>query len=609
MFVLRRSRLLALLVAVGVSASAAACSSGGGGDSGAGTGGTSLGGQSHGVSGGTSGLAGGPAVPPRCSQASCSGNGVCSEVDDGLVCVCDEGFQGDACEARAVDHYARTLLVDGLADPDVFRANDDSFFLTGTAPSARVVPIYHSTDLDDFTEHVSFDPSAVDAEHDYCHVWAPELTHYAGSYELYFSAHRVAKGAACPPPAGQTVTTFHVAAPTLDFQFGVPELVENGAAQPASRVQDGCNPAGCASTIRIDAATYDDGDERWFFYVWFQGGNNIAAYPFSSPGSLHQVAGPATFAVPAYDESINEGPDVFFRDGRYYLFFSGGFFDSQYAMYYVMADDVAGLTRARAVRRHSIPVRSAGGQFVETHGHNSVVERRGEFFNVFHQGQFDASGSLTRRSTYKQRLGFGPDGSMQALNYVDLSWSRLPGAQYSLDVLTREGVVHGPCVASGRIGNATSRRFEGICPDDDSVVVPKADVAAFRLFHSTDGNWGAFVEVPYHGVSDRVFVPLPGGSTSSVALRWSELTTDAEYSLDVQRTDGSWIAPCVGAGVLGSSVAATYDGNCTTAGEARAPAEIRAFRVCSAVGGNWAQARCGTVDYDGSAGFLDVVIP
>lgn len=548
-------------------------------------------------------------VEEECSASSCNGHGVCDDEDIGITCRCDNGFEGPTCGDIASDFYARRLLVDGLADPDVYAENDDSFFLTGTAPSARTLPIYHSTDLVTFDEHTVYDPSAVDPDYDYCHVWAPDLTKYDGVYDLYFSAHRVPNGSACPPPSGQTVTTFHVSAPSLEFEFGAPTLLNNGANLPASRIQNGCLPSGCADTIRIDAAAYDDGTNRWFFYVWFDGGNNIAGYRYSDPASLILNAGPKVFTIPAHEELINEAPDVFFRNGHYYFFFSGGFFDSQYAMYYVMADDVASLTRARTVRRHSIPLENAAGHLVESHGHNSIAERRGEFFNFFHQGAFNASGNLTRRSTYVQRIAFAEDDSIVALNYVDLRWSRVPGASYSLDVVTRDGTVVGPCLSAGRLGTSTSTRFSGICPSHGDVVVNKSDIAAFRLYSSTDGTWSQFVDVPYDGIADRVFVPVPGGTTESVALRWSELDTGRNYSLDVRRADGSWIAPCLGAGTLGSRTEQTFDGSCISAAETIAPSEIQAFRVCSAVGNDWANARCGTTVYDGSAGFVDVRIP
>lgn len=99
--------------------------------------------------------------PEQCKGDSCSGHGVCSELGAGIACVCDEGFVGEACESHGDDFDRRTLLVPGLADPDVLREHDDLFYLVGTG-STVVVPIYESNDLEVFDERPSYDPSALD---------------------------------------------------------------------------------------------------------------------------------------------------------------------------------------------------------------------------------------------------------------------------------------------------------------------------------------------------------------------------------------------------------------------------------------------------------------
>jgi hypothetical protein len=546
-----------------------------------------------------------------CAQQDCSGHGRCTDDATGPRCSCDEGFVGEACAEQGEDFHRRTLLVSGMADPDILKETDDLFVLTGTAPGSAVIPLYETSDLLTFQERPAYDPTALDPDHDYCYLWAPDLTKYGGHYDLYFSAHRVAQGAACPPPSGQEVTTFHASAPTLELAFGIPALVDEGPGLPRSRIESGCGDQGCLKTVRIDSAAYDDGVDRWFFYVWFSGGNNIASYRFAAPQTVLEHAGPASFAIQPYEEQINEGPDVFRRNGKLYMFFSGGFFNSQYAMYYIMADSVSELTRARSVRRHSEPVRAGSGHFLETHGHNSIVERRGEFFNVFHQGKFNESGSFSGRSTYKQRISFRDDGSIVALNYVDLGWSQMGDARYSLDVITRDGKTHGPCLGESRLGTSTTVRFHGVCPDAGDALVPMDQVAKFRIYHSADGTWDGArsAELAYDGASDRAFIPIGGGHTARVSLRWNELATGMEYSLDVQRRDGSWVAPCVGAATLAHAIEHEFTGACTSPGSNVAPADIQAFRVCAAADGQWQSARCGTTPYDGAAGFSDIRIP
>jgi len=550
----------------------------------------------------------GECMQETCGADTCHGHGPCSDTPDGPACVCDEGFTGSRCDAYGPDAYTRTLLAPSLADPDIYKEHDDLFFLTGTG-STVTVPIYETSDLINFTEKRIYDPSALDPNHDYCYVWAPDLSKHEGIYHLYFSAHQVADGAACPPGPGQDVTTFHTSAATLDLEFGPPEPIHDGTSLPRSRVASGCPADGCSRAIRIDAAAFDDGAERWLFYVWFQGGNNVSSFRLSNPDAVTHNAGPAVFPIQPYEEQINEAPDVFLRAGKYHLFFSTGFFDSQYAMFHVMADSVADLSRARAVRRHSTPLRAANNVLVETHGHNSIVERRGEFFNIFHVGSFDGGGKLIDRSTYKQRIAFKPDGSIHALNHVDLRWSGVPGHQYSLDLVRHDGTVVGPCIAVDKLGSATSIRYTGICPSAGDLRVPKSEVMAFRLYYSNDGNWTKSVDVPHDGASDRAFLAVPGGVTAAVALAWNERATGAEYSLDVLRKDNTWVAPCAGEAVLGTGIGHVFTGACPTANTTLSLQDIQELRVCSAVNNDWANAACGSAVYDGVQGFADIVIP
>lgn len=153
-----------------------------------------------------------------CDGVTCSGHGVCRDNAGSAVCTCDEGFTGPSCGTRGGDYGARTLLMQWLADPDVYKEHDDLFFLTGTG-NGVLLPLYESNDLRTFQFKRDYNPSAADPVYDYCFLWAPDLGKYNGAYQLYFSAHRVFNGAACPP-AGQEVTTFVARAPDLNFNSG-----------------------------------------------------------------------------------------------------------------------------------------------------------------------------------------------------------------------------------------------------------------------------------------------------------------------------------------------------------------------------------------------------
>jgi GH43 family beta-xylosidase len=519
-----------------------------------------------------------------------------------------ESAPSDATLASSLDFYARSLLVAGLADPDVYKEHDDLFFLTGTG-DARSVPIYETNDLTSFRFKRGYDPSVADPTYDYCMIWAPDLGKHNGVYSLYFSAQRVLNGAACPA-SGQDVTTFVASAPDLNLAFGAPQPIHPNTTYPRTTIGSACTPQGCNRNIRIDAATFNDTSGRWLFYVWFDRGNNISSFNTAAPGTVYNHTGPALYTLPSQEEGINEAPEIFKRNGIYYLLFSSGWYNSQYAMNYIMADSLPQLTRARAVRRLSQPMRNASGALIQSHGHNGVVERRGEYFNVFHVGAFDPPGTFTSRSTYKQRIAFKPDGSMHSLNQTTVRWTRLSGYSYSLDLVLRDGSVMGPCISVGFIGTANKAIFSGVCPSAGSRMVNKGDIAAFRIFYSNNNTWGPFVETAYDGVSDDVFLQLPGGTTPFVDLSWSEEETGAQYSIDVQRRDtGAWIGPCIGVNSVNRSLSWTYSGRCDTPGINVPISNISTFRICSAVGGDWPHARCGATAYDGRSMHLPIVIP
>jgi glycosyl hydrolase family 43/SH3 domain-containing protein len=501
----------------------------------------------------------------------------------------------------------RQLLVSGLADPGVLKDSDNLFFLSGTYGNTLSLPLFQSTDLQTFTLKRTYNPSAIDSRYDYCALWAPDLSKHNGVYWLYFSAYRVAKGAACPG-SGVEPTTFRASAADSTLNFGVPESINAGTTYARTRPEFGCPAEGCDHVIRIDSNRFDDGTAQWLFYVWFNPtlGNTISSFRLESPAQLIQNAAPSG----ALEQGVNEGPFAFQRGGRYYLFLSQGSYDSKYAMSYLMSSSVADLTRARALRRHSTPVVASDGRLLENHGHNAIVERLGQYYNVFHMAEFDSTGKYTgRRSTYIQPIDFRADGSIVSLNTADVRWNALPGYSYSLDVVLRDGTWVGPCIGAGTLGTSTATTFTGVCPGANNRLVHKSDIATFRLYYSNDGTWRNFVDQAYDGGTDRVSIALPGGTTQAVALNWNEKTTGTEYSLDVQRADGTWVAPCVSVSTLGKSISYVYTGACTSASTPVPVSNVRNFRICSAINGDWAHATCGSTSYDGKQNFVDVAIP
>ncbi|NOZ86098.1 MAG: family 43 glycosylhydrolase, partial [Deltaproteobacteria bacterium] len=529
----------------------------------------------------------GPCMPLGCSPA--------------LLC---QGIIDDGCGGRMDCGCSPSMVVPGLADPDVIKVDNGLFWLSGTL-SGRNLGIYVSSDLIDFNLATTYDPSQKDSGYDYYCVWAPDFAYVNGKYRLYFSAKRVTKGQA--NTGCDNLTTYYAEAPSLSPDFGRPQPIDNPRGTPRSYFSSSCPPDGCRNAIRIDSALHDFDGDQWMYYVWFEEGNNIASFPLERPGDVMTNITP----VEAYEKHVVEGPDVFERNDIDYLFFSGGGFTGPYAMYYVMGTSPYMLTRSRHVYRYSWPLKASNGDLIQNHGHDSVVEHRGEYYIFYHQGVFENGSYANRRDTYRQRLFFEQDGRLVDRDQVRVTWNRLDNTQYSLDVVLKDGRWIGPCISSGIIGSKLSVDYRGICPSKQDQLASKWDVAYFRLFYSDDGQWVHYVDKAYDGVSDHVSIELPGGRTELVVLEWNEMQTNAEYSLDVRLKSGQWYAPCVGAAVIGHELEYDFNGRCTTANLDVSLREVTLFRMCSAVGGDWAHARCGETPYDGKAMhvFVDIGRP
>ena len=444
-----------------------------------------------------------PGIVDPCSSSFCSGHGRCVATPQGASCACDEGFDPPDCSARNADYGRRLKIADNLADPEVFKLNDDHYVLTGTGTGTGF-EFLESRDLVSWTRVASYNPSLVDPAFDYCFCWAPDLAPVDGKLYLYFSAHRGPNGATtCPPPSDFDVTTYRAASLDGSLNFSPPELLFQGTSGAQSRTQAGCPAAGCGQAIRIDPAVY----AGRLYYVFFDRGNNIASVALNSPADFRLHAGPAGWSLGAFEESINEGPELLEHGGQFYLFFSAAWYNSQYATFYVMSSSAAELTRARLIHRLTTPVRRGNGNLIESHGHNSIATRRTETFNFFHQGVFDAGGSLIRRDTYRQRIAWNQDGTAISQNQVLVSWNALGGGnRYSLDLVLRDGSVIGPCIAVGLIGASTSTTFTGVCPDAGDRLVHKSEVRAFRLYASPTTTFVQVGETPYDGFSDIVTI-------------------------------------------------------------------------------------------------------
>ncbi|WP_222265781.1 family 43 glycosylhydrolase [Modestobacter marinus] len=398
-----------------------------------------------------------------------------------------------------ISPYGRSLAVEGLADPDIYKVDDNLYFMSGTS-SQDFLPIYTSTDLLTFSLLQRYDPDALDPDHRYCREWAPELNKQGSDYVLYFVASRVDKDDPCPSNNSQQ-TIFYATAPatTNDMQFGAPHAINENTTHPRTYETKDCPDDGCENAMRLDPSVYSDGARLWLHYTWFDpaAGTVVSAFPLDAPEQVFEVTRPSRQA----EQKINEAPTLFSREGRQYLFYSQGNMKSNYGMQYFMGAQVSDLTREQAKHSFSSPLKARDGRLIENQGHNTVTDRHGQFYTLYHVARFTADGDYAGRDVYVQPLMFKADGSLNTLNTVALRWSATAGSTYSLDVQTRDGVWIPSCMSPG---SGSSVTFNEVCTGADDQVVRKADVAAFRINRITDGQTAGATTLAYDGYTDTL---------------------------------------------------------------------------------------------------------
>ena len=309
-----------------------------------------------------------------------------------------------------------TLIMPKVADPDVYKENNNSFFLSGTNKlDTDIIPIYHSSNLVEFQKINEYDPDLVDPNNDYCHLWAPTITHDDGKYQMFFTTRQTQKGQDCDGSSNEQAI-FYAESDTDDMNFGPPQPINTGQDTPRTHTRQYCPPRGCSNALRIDPeiARSKNGD-KWLFYNWFGLGQNvIAAVNLDNPSQRHTVA------MPGYgDNSINEAPDVFERNGKYYMIYSRDWFNANYGLSYISADSIAKLTRQhQSSHEISTVERRDNGQLHKNIGHSSVVKRNDKYFVFYHKGTFNENGKLTDRSTYAQELHFENDEIVSLQNEI-----------------------------------------------------------------------------------------------------------------------------------------------------------------------------------------------
>ena len=198
------------------------------------------------------------------------------------------------------------------------------------------------------------------------------------------------------------------------------------------------------------------------------------------------------------------------------------------------------------------------------------------------------------------RLAEVVGGVLRASIDLDIRWSSLAGATTSIDLRTRSGKWIMPCVTSAGSSRYT---YTGVCPFDNSVV-DRSSIAAVRVNYTT-ASGTVSATTAYDDADSDVYVALPGGTTTAVAVTWNERAPGARYALSIQRTAGTW-SRCIDSNLLANGTSHVFTGACSSTGLTFSLQSIRRLRVCTNIGGT---DFCGEAPYDGVASRVAIAIP
>ena len=282
-------------------------------------------------------------------------------------------------ESKTIE-YTNPVWDGYLADPHAFKVGNTWYAVgTGETEDGKQFPILKSENFTDW-EFVGGALEKLDGIEEY---WAPEIAEKDGKFYLYWAGNRKMRVAVADSPTGPFKDTGKLMFPELEFS--------------------------------IDGHAFKDPQSgEWYFffakdYFDLRPGTALAVVKLAD--DMMTPVGEQTTVMRAFadwqiyerDRDLYgkkwdawhtvEGPAVVFRDGQYYLFYSGGNWQTPgYGVGCAKSTRVTGpyvdtISRDKAAVIHTIP-----GELIGP-GHNSVVlGPDGEtWFNVYHSWNKDQS--------------------------------------------------------------------------------------------------------------------------------------------------------------------------------------------------------------------------
>ena len=305
------------------------------------------------------------------------------------LAACGGGGSGSAATPTPTPPPA--AVISSLGDfPDPFLyAEAGTTYAFATNANGRNVQVASSSDATRFTALPDAMPGlAAWASPAFGLTWAPEVVKVGTNYLLYYTGRDKASNKQC-------VGVASASAPAGPY-------VDRRAAPLVCQVAEGGS---------IDPSPWRDATG---FYLYVKNDGNCCSMPTSLYAVPLAADGLATAGAPvklisneasSWEYAVIEAPTMFYRDGKYQLFYSGGnYADSSYAVGFASCVSALGPCTKDA----SNPIlksRSDSSPALIGPGHQSLIQVGGQTWISYHAWEVTSSGARgSRRFMYLDKL-------------------------------------------------------------------------------------------------------------------------------------------------------------------------------------------------------------
>ena len=410
-------------------------------------------------------------------------------------------------------------------------------------------PMYPASGADfEFTYKQTYDPGAIDPDFDYYQVGGQIAIKEGSNYVLTFAAYRVPQGKpqSWAGDHGVEIQTqfYQMAHKDGGGNFvwdDYPRMINgyvdrsslNGNELGSQTVPQSTAPrthqswnapsGGQINGIHLNGDIFEVDGERWFYWVWFEGGNHIASariadgftfadanpdkHIWHDPVNIVQNSNP----VPG-EQSINENATVFKRNGIYYFIFTHGHVVGSYSMSYFMGSSFETIARGTGTEHvlfEAYPTKPDDSGSLWTPGlregggsGRAITKDNGDMFMFYGISTFDRVGNYQGRKIHYSPLEFNNDDTLVPLKKKPV----IPSAQPAADPLFIDSYGLNLCLGLPGGLNAFEYNAAGYMPEGGcGMPINVADIvtvsggmhvlsASGLTYFSYDAATGAFSE-------------------------------------------------------------------------------------------------------------------